>query len=205
MVISIFLFTETAYPLPGVSKLRVPLQFSSKEIEPEFSERHPLLDFINDIDFRGVVERDTKGRLFGRFVALFLLPLAACVMLILAPFVTIGSPGPVFFRHETMGHRGEAIVILKLRTFTNERDVASRHITLFGDVIRCTGLDEVPQIVSIILGDMQWFGPRPGAKKEISNGYTSTVLSRTRPGIFSRGPLRRHFLSTIARLKRSSI
>lgn len=64
-----------------------------------------------------------------------------------------------------------------------------RHITRFGRFARPTPLDEMPQLFCIVLGDMQWFGPRPYPKEripeELLQEYISDVLSKTKPGLFS--------------------
>lgn len=215
--LSICLFADTeAYAAPA---LRVNLKFDnisekqdSKRIDDTKkaiesleglpaalspAEEYSFSDFIKSIKFSDSVKSiksDTGGQLFGRSIALFLLPLATCIVLILAPFVKISSAGPVFFAQERLGYKGKPIIILKLRTFTNKTDVALHDITPFGKLLRRTGLDEIPQILSIILGDMQWFGPRPYIKRDIPDEYLQryidTVLLKTKPGVFSWATLR---------------
>ena len=125
------------------------------------------------------------GTLIGRTAAVILVPLVLFIILpIPALLAKVSSPGPIIFAQERIGYQGKIIRIWKLRTFTDEEDLANRKITWFGKLIRPTGLDEVLQIFSVIKGDMQWFGPRPHQKEEVNQAYIDEVLSKSRPGFF---------------------
>lgn len=109
-------------------------------------------------------------RLMDIAVALLLLP----VLLLVVPFVWLanrfGDHGPLIFAQRRVGHRGEAFTILKFRTmavnsesdgggeWTKEND---ERITALGRFLRATHLDELPQIVNILRGDLSIVGPRP--------------------------------------------
>jgi lipopolysaccharide/colanic/teichoic acid biosynthesis glycosyltransferase len=89
------------------------------------------------------------------------------VLLISAVLLQIGSPGPVFFRQRRIGYQGRPFTCYKLRTmrvgvsgpqFTTEDDP---RITFAGKYIRKWRIDEIPQILNIIRGEMSWIGPRP--------------------------------------------
>lgn len=91
----------------------------------------------------------------------------APLLLISAVILQIGSPGPVFFRARRIGYQGRVFTCYKLRTmrvgvpgpqFTTESDP---RITLAGKYIRKFRIDEIPQILNIIRGEMSWIGPRP--------------------------------------------
>lgn len=95
-----------------------------------------------------------------------LLPL----LLIIAALVKIDSPGPVFFTQRRIGKDKEEFLIYKFRSMRTDapKDVPThllqntdRHITRFGNFIRKTSLDELPQLINILKGDMSIVGPRP--------------------------------------------
>ncbi|TRZ94487.1 methyltransferase domain-containing protein, partial [bacterium] len=121
----------------------------------------------------------------GRTVAILLVPFALFAIGLMALLSKLLSLGPLFFVQQRVGFRGRSIRIWKMRTFTDEQNQDERKITRFGHLIRGTGLDETPQIFSIIRGELQWFGPRPTEKKDIDQAYIDEVLFRIKPGIFS--------------------
>ena len=105
----------------------------------------------------------------------FVLSLAACivlapVMLAIAVWIKMDSPGPVFFRQRRVGAHKTHFNILKFRTMRGDtpHDVpthllknADSYITKSGAFLRKTSLDELPQIYNILLGQMAIIGPRP--------------------------------------------
>ncbi|MEZ5824000.1 MAG: exopolysaccharide biosynthesis polyprenyl glycosylphosphotransferase [Geminicoccaceae bacterium] len=104
----------------------------------------------------------------GSLLLVFVLPLAALV----AIFVKMDSPGPVFFSQERVGRYGRPFVMLKFRTlFTDRSDREGRfqatihdpRVTRVGRWLRRTSIDELPQLVNVIKGDMSLVGPRPHA------------------------------------------
>jgi lipopolysaccharide/colanic/teichoic acid biosynthesis glycosyltransferase len=128
---------------------------------------------------------DGPGRAAGRVVAALLLPPALLVIGILAPLVLAGSPGPMLFAQERVGFQGRAITIRKLRTMTNEPEQDVRQVTGLGRILRPLRIDELPQLWSIVRGEMGWFGPRPRQRVLVEPAYIEEVFSRTRPGFFS--------------------
>lgn len=114
---------------------------------------------------------------YGRAKRLVDLPIAAVglvVFVVLLPVLLVGNVlgnrGPLFYRQERVGKGGRPFVILKLRTmrpatddatagaWTGERDP---RVTRFGRVLRATHVDELPQVVNILRGDLGVVGPRP--------------------------------------------
>lgn len=97
---------------------------------------------------------------------LALLPVTALI----AAVVKLDSPGPVFFRQKRMGRNGKTIIVYKFRTMdlsapknqpTAALRDAEKYITHIGRILRKTSLDEIPQLINIIKGDMSIIGPRP--------------------------------------------
>lgn len=109
--------------------------------------------------------------------SIVLLPLLAIPLVIIALVVRASSPGPILFRQRRMGYRGVPFDMLKFRTMTvrsatdgdaNEREAAITQdadvrVTRPGRFLRRSRLDELPQIVNILRGEMSWIGPRPEA------------------------------------------
>lgn len=105
--------------------------------------------------------------------------LACCVLLALAPLlllvaiaIRLDSPGPVFFRQPRAGFRGQTFSIWKFRTMHDAaRDEGARRqtsrwdprVTRVGRFLRRTSIDELPQLINVIMGQMSLVGPRPHA------------------------------------------
>jgi lipopolysaccharide/colanic/teichoic acid biosynthesis glycosyltransferase len=93
--------------------------------------------------------------------------LVSPILLVLACLVRIFLGQPVFFRQERPGLRGRLLTLYKFRTMTDERDRRgillpdSRRLTRFGRFLRSTSLDELPELMNVIRGDMSLVGPRP--------------------------------------------
>jgi putative colanic acid biosynthesis UDP-glucose lipid carrier transferase len=92
-------------------------------------------------------------------------------MLIIGIGVKLSSPGPVFFKQRRYGLNGREIRVLKFRTMTVCEDGANvkqatkgdARVTRFGAFLRQTSLDELPQFIQVLTGEMSIVGPRPHA------------------------------------------
>jgi len=117
----------------------------------------------------------------GSFFALLLL---SPLLLLVALFIKIVSPGPVLFRQKRVGYLGRVFTMWKFRTMhVNSETSLHRNylrelihnekvmtkldhgrdprIIPFGNILRATGIDELPQLINVLLGDMSLVGPRP--------------------------------------------
>jgi exopolysaccharide biosynthesis polyprenyl glycosylphosphotransferase len=101
-------------------------------------------------------------------VAAVVLLVASPVMLLAALAVKVSSPGPVLFRQRRLGQRGAPVDILKFRSMriNDESDTrwgqqADDRVTFVGRVLRRTDIDELPQMINVLRGDMSLVGPRP--------------------------------------------
>ena len=101
---------------------------------------------------------------------IILLPLFVVVAIV----IRLSSSGPILFRQERMGYRGRTFTVFKFRTMTvtspgtDPRAAAITHdddvrITRVGAFLRRSRIDELPQIINILRGEMSWIGPRPEA------------------------------------------
>jgi lipopolysaccharide/colanic/teichoic acid biosynthesis glycosyltransferase len=116
-----------------------------------------------------------KVKRVGDFaVSLLLLPILLPFLLLVALVIRLDSRGPVLFRQERMGYRGEKFSMVKFRSMRLGEDVADSRaaamtqdddarVTRVGKYLRRYRIDELPQIVNILRGEMSWIGPRPEA------------------------------------------
>lgn len=112
------------------------------------------------------------------------------ILLIISILVKLDSKGPVIFKQKRLGKNGEHFDIYKFRTMSvdnnlynfSERD----KVTKFGKMLRKFGIDEIPQLINIIKGDMSFVGPRP-LFVDFIKYYTDEQKKylQVTPGIFS--------------------
>ena len=104
-------------------------------------------------------------RLMDIVLALIGLIFAFIPMIIVAIAIKIESKGPALFKQERTGKDGKVFKLYKFRSMTVDNDVMNfkteNKITKVGKFIRKTSLDELPQFLNIIKGDMSFIGPRP--------------------------------------------
>jgi exopolysaccharide biosynthesis polyprenyl glycosylphosphotransferase len=161
----------------------------------------PLLH-VEKPEFTGF-RRVFKG-LFDRGVAFVSLVLLAPLFFVLAIAVRIDSHGPAFFRQERVGRAGKTFTMLKFRSMSTDAEerlddikaanvhgdgpllkvVDDPRITRVGRFLRKTSLDELPQLVNVLFGQMSLVGPRPPLPREVAQ-YENHVQRRllVKPGL----------------------
>jgi len=108
-------------------------------------------------------------RAIDMLAGLFGLILLSPVLLVVAVAVKLSSPGPVFYRARRVGRNGKLFTMYKFRTMRVGADAASRitagdqddRITPVGRRLRAGKLDELPQLLNVLAGQMALVGPRP--------------------------------------------
>jgi putative colanic acid biosynthesis UDP-glucose lipid carrier transferase len=148
---------------------------------PDFSSMMLLNQSISQIEqFPAIYLNETPlsshpaaalgKELFDRGLALVSLIVLFPVMLAVAIAVKVSSPGPVFFRQPRHGCNGLVILVWKFRSMRMHDDTAVKQatqndtrITRVGAFIRRTSIDELPQLINVLRGEMALVGPRPHA------------------------------------------
>ena len=131
-------------------------------------------------------------RLFDIVASLFGLIIFSPLFLIAAIMIKKEDGGPVFYRGVRVGRHGKLLKIFKFRTMVAEAEkmggpstsVNDTRITKIGSFIRKYKLDELPQLINVLKGDMSMVGPRPEIESEVNlYGSKWNVIFSVRPGI----------------------
>lgn len=136
-----------------------------------------------------VYEKKVK-RFLDFFCALLAIILLSWLYLLLAILIRIKLGGPVIFTQERPGKNGHVFLLYKFRSMTDERDSDGnllpdeKRLTELGKKMRATSLDELPELINILKGEMSFVGPRPLLVKYLPlyNEYQSR-RHEVRPGI----------------------
>lgn len=151
--------------------------------------------FKKPISGWGALLKRSEDLLLGGIILL----VAAPIMLAAALAIRLNSPGPIFFRQNRYGYNNKLIGVYKFRSMYHEmRDEnceqqTTKHdprITRVGELLRRTSIDELPQLLNVIKGDMSLVGPRPHAVNTRAAGklFQEVVLEyaarhKVKPGI----------------------
>jgi Undecaprenyl-phosphate glucose phosphotransferase len=160
-------------------------------------------------DERRAFAKRAQDLTVGAVALVLLLP----VMALIAALVKLTSPGPVFFRQVRQGFNNEAIVVWKFRTMRHapradpnvvkQVTAGDSRVTRIGGFLRKTSLDELPQLINVLKGEMSLVGPRPHAAGTMTGDEAAAALvkeyawrHRIKPGMTgwaaikgSRGPM----------------
>ena len=162
---------------------RVSMQTTAEEATTGRPETLPDEPFLLDVEGRSVDGRilaRAAKRAFDVALSVLVLVLLSPLWLLIALAIKLGSPGPVLFRSQRIGREGKRFGMLKFRTMF---DGADRHLeelrplneagngvfkirddprlTPIGRFLRSTSLDELPQLLHVLTGEMSLVGPRP--------------------------------------------
>jgi exopolysaccharide biosynthesis polyprenyl glycosylphosphotransferase len=177
----------------------------------------PVID-VSTRPYSNVTD-ETYKRAFDLLFSVTVMLLGAPVFALVAVAVKVFSPGPVFFRQERTGRWGQLFYIYKFRTMRTDADTMGlQHsqgdydprVTPIGRFLRKTRLDELPQFINVIKGDMSVVGPRPLYRYDVEMLMAASPihfkkLLTVKPGITSIGQLKVGYADSLTlNLKRMS-
>jgi len=105
--------------------------------------------------------------LFSRLVAFFMILVLSPLLILIALCSLMFQGAPILFRQERIGFRFQPFQLVKFRSMTGGNrslkitDAKDSRITGWGEILRATKLDELPQLWNILKGEMRFIGPRP--------------------------------------------
>lgn len=169
--------------------------FSNVEFLHELHSLVPVHTLCGSAAFNGCLKHPPMSRWSGSavrrgfemLVAIFVLIVFAVPMLLIAAFVRLSSKGESIFAQPRVGRRGQLFHILKFRSMAESQGNSAgpgltksgdRRVTNLGRILRRFKLDELPQFINILRGDMSLVGPRPKLPK-----YAAIPNMPYRPGI----------------------
>lgn len=136
-------------------------------------------------------------RFFDIVIALIALPFVLLVIIVCGPVIWLTDKGPIFYNAERVGKDGKFFKMLKLRSmYINSKDIRNEdgstynsdndpRVTPVGRILRKTSLDEFPQFLNVLIGDMSIVGPRPSLTTTPYSEYNADRKKRVkvRPGV----------------------
>jgi len=132
-------------------------------------------------------------RILDLVIAVPVLVVLAPVFAVIAILIRRDSPGPAFYRQTRVGLDGREFRLIKFRTMIEgaefvgaglDNDAGDPRVTTFGARLRALSIDELPQLINVLVGDMSIVGPRPTLRDQVER-YTPEQRRRlrARPGI----------------------
>ena len=136
-------------------------------------------------------------RIIDICIGLVALPFVLLVVIVCAPIIWLTDKGPVFYNAERVGKDGKFFKMFKLRSmYVNCKDIRNEdgstfnsdndpRVTPIGRILRKTSLDEFPQFLNVLIGDMSIVGPRPSLTTTPYSDYNEIRRKRVsvRPGV----------------------
>ncbi|GAB6168256.1 type 8 capsular polysaccharide synthesis protein Cap8M [Clostridium carnis] len=133
------------------------------------------------------------SRILDVLVSFILLIILLPIFLVVAILIKLNSKGPVFFTQMRIGRNNKLFKLYKFRTMkigtpnvaTDKLGNSQSYLTTVGKILRKTSLDEIPQLINIIKGDMRFVGPRPALYNQyhLKDIRTEAGVHKLLPGI----------------------
>lgn len=167
---------------------------------------NPLIKISNGLM---PVWQENFKRLLDVLISFLAIIIFSPVFVVLAIWIKLSSKGPVLYKQERVGKFGKPFMIYKLRTMVKDAETtgpllsssSDNRITPIGQFLRRTHLDEIPQFINVIFGEMSLVGPRPERKYYIDliaqKAPYVTHLQKVRPGITSWGQVKYGYASNV--------
>jgi len=137
--------------------------------------------------------KDYIKRFIDCICSCFLIILISPLFLVIAAVIKFTSKGSVFYKQKRVGRKGAVFNCLKFRTMVQNADTIGawytsendNRITYIGRILRKTSLDELPQIINILKGDMSFVGPRPNVIQQLDDYTIEQINQRNslKPGL----------------------
>jgi sugar transferase (PEP-CTERM system associated) len=153
--------------------------------------------------------RTIVKRVFDIICALILIGVSAPVMLVTAMLIKLESRGPIFYRQERVGFNGRLFNVVKFRSMRTDAEkdgprwaaAKDDRVTRIGSVIRKLRIDELPQLFSVLNGDMSLVGPRPERPFFVDQLTREipyyAVRQSVKPGVTGWAQVRYHYGATL--------
>lgn len=131
-------------------------------------------------------------RIFDIFFSFIGLTILSPIFLIVGIIIKVDSDGPIFFRQLRIGKNGKEFEIIKFRTMIHTRENTGLlltvgddpRVTKIGKLLRKHKIDEFPQLINVLFGEMSFVGPRPQVAKYVEEyGDFRHLILMVRPGI----------------------
>jgi len=150
------------------------------DLELEFYSNLPIISFRRE-PLQNELNAATKRIFDVVFSSLILLGICSWLFPIIALLIKLDSKGPIFFKQQRSGRAGKDFLCFKFRTMVVNSEADTRQatknddrITRLGRFLRESNIDELPQFINVLLGDMSVVGPRPHMLKHTQE-YSKTI------------------------------
>lgn len=117
--------------------------------------------FLKNVQTRQKKYYDWSKQIIDTGLAILLAIISSPLWLTVALYIKLSSSGRVLFTQKRLGRDGRPFIIIKFRTMTDNSDPGQRKLITGGNFLRATRLDELPQLINILKGEMSFIGPRP--------------------------------------------